>query len=112
MNLKLLGQNLRTRISTIVAIGAYLNMVLATFDPSVIADNPTAIKVYQWASMLFALCAWINSHYYNQDYSVEMDTHTKLGRQEKANRGFVPTTSEEPLDASIEEESEVEDGEE
>lgn len=112
MNLKLLGQNLRTRISTIVAIGAYLNMVLATFDPSVIADNPTAIKVYQWASMLFALCAWINSHYYNQDYSVEMDTHTKLGRQEKANRDFVPTTSEEPLDASIEEESEVEDGDE
>lgn len=103
MNLKLLGQNLRTKISTIVAIGAYLNMVLATFDPSVIADNPTAIKVYQWASMLFALCAWINSHYYNQDFTPIMDAHTKLGRQEKILQDFEAPYVEEPEDSFIEE---------
>lgn len=107
MNLKLLGQNLRTKISTIVAIGAYLNMVLATFDPSVIADNPTAVKVYQIVSAILALCAWINSHYYNQDFSVEMDAHTKLGRQEKQLRDHVPMTADEPEDSYIEEESEV-----
>lgn len=103
MNLKLLGQNLRTKISTIVAIGAYLNMVLATFDPSVIADNPTAIKVYQWASMLFALCAWINSHYYNQDFTPIMDAHTKLGREEKALQDAEAPYVEEPEDSFIEE---------
>lgn len=103
MNLKLLGQNLRTKISTVVAIGAYLNMVLATFDPSVIADNPTAIKVYQWASMLFALCAWINSHYYNQDFTPIMDAHTKLGREEKALQDFEVPYVEEPEDSFIEE---------
>ncbi len=103
MNLKLLGQNLRTKISTIVAIGAYLNMVLATFDPSVIADNPTAIKVYQWASMLFALCAWINSHYYNQDFTPIMDAHTKLGREEKTLQDVEVPYVEEPEDSFIEE---------
>lgn len=103
MNLKLLGQNLRTKISTVVAIGAYLNMVLATFDPSVIADNPTAIKVYQWASMLFALCAWINSHYYNQDFTPIMDAHTKLGREEKALQDFEAPYVEEPEDSFVEE---------
>lgn len=103
MNLKILGQNLRTKISTIVAIGAYLNMVLATFDPTVIADNPTAVKVYQWASMLFALCAWINSHYYNQDFTPIMDAHTKLGREEKALQDVEVPYVEEPEDSYIEE---------
>ena len=103
MNTKFLGQNLRTKISTIVAIGAYLNMVLATFDPSVISDNKTAMLVYQTLSMIFALCAWVNSHWYNQDYTVEMDTHTKLGREAKALRDFVPEKVEEPEDSYVEE---------
>lgn len=103
MNLKILGQNLRTKISTIVAIGAYLNMVLATFDPTVIADNPTAVKVYQIASTIFALCAWINSHYYNQDFTPIMDAHTKLGREEKALQDVEVPYVEEPEDSYIEE---------
>lgn len=107
MNTKFLGQNLRTKISTIVAIGAYLNMVLATFDPSVISDNKHAMLVYQILSMVFALCAWINSHWYNQDFTPIMDAHTKLGREEKKLQDFDAPYVEEPEDSYIEE-SEVE----
>lgn len=103
MNLKLLGQNLRTRISTIVAIGAYLNLVLAGFDPTVISDDPTIITIYKWVSAILALCAWINSHYYNQDYTPIMDAHTKLGREEKALQDVEVPYVEEPEDSYIEE---------
>ena len=109
MNTKFLGQNLRTKISTLVAIGAYLNMVLATFDPSVISDNKTAMLIYQILSMVFALCAWVNSHWYNQDFTVEMDTHTKLGREAKKLRDYVPEKAEEPVDSYIEESEVVAD---
>lgn len=116
MDLKLLGQNLRTKISTIIAVGAYLNMLLATFDPSIIADNPTAVHWYKILSAILAFCAWANSHYYNQDYTPEMDAHTKLGRQQKALRTYETSYVEEPEDSYIEEEivaeeSEVQNGE-
>ena len=102
-----IGQNLRTKISTIVAIGAYLNMCLATFDPSLIGDNKTAMTVYQILSAIFALCAWINSHYYNQDYTPEMDAYTQLGREAKKLRETPQEYVEEPEDSEV-----IEDGEE
>lgn len=104
MNLKLLGQNLRTRISTIVAIGAYLNLVLAGFDPTVISDDPTIITIYKWVSAIFALCAWINSHYYNQDFTPEARVSTIKMRDAKTKRLKDQPYVEEPEDASIEEE--------
>lgn len=103
MNTKFLGQNLRTKISTIIAIGAYLNMLLAGFDPTVVSDDPTIITIYRWVSAILALCAWINSHYYNQDFTPIMDAHTKLGRQEKALQDFDAPHVEEPEDSYIEE---------
>ena len=103
MNLKLLGQNLRTRISTIVAIGAYLNMVLAGFDPTVVSDDPTIITIYRWVSAILALCAWINSHYYNQDFTPIMAAHTQLGREEKKLQDFEAPYVEEPEDSYIKE---------
>lgn len=79
-----IGKNKRTKISTIIAIGAYLNMLLATFDPSVIADNRTAMLIYQILSAVLALCAWVNSHYYNQDFTEAACEGTGHTRQIKA----------------------------
>lgn len=96
-----LGIDLRTKISTIVAIGAYLNMLLATFDPSIIAENETAMRVYQILSAIFALCAWINSHYYNQNYTPEGMTGTIITREMKERRGDVYEYIEEPEDSEV-----------
>lgn len=98
-----IGKNLRTKISTIIAIGAYLNMLLATFDPSVIADNRTAMIVYQILSAIFALCAWVNSHYYNQDFSPEASTATITMREAKKKRLLDQEYVEEPSDSYVEE---------
>lgn len=98
-----IGKNLRTKISTIIAIGAYLNMLLATFDPSIIADNPTAMKVYQILSAILAFCAWANSHYYNQDFTPEAVTATITMRDEKTKRLREQELVPEPEDSYIEE---------
>ena len=99
-----LGQNLRTRISTIVAFGAYMYLVISQFDPSAFSDDPTIMKFHRIFSMICAGCAWLNSHYFNQDYSPEMDAHTKLGREEKKRRLQEQPIAEEPEDSYIEEE--------
>lgn len=98
-----IGKNLRTKISTIIAIGAYLNMLLATFDPSAIADNKTAMLIYQILSAIFALCAWVNSHYYNQDFSPEASTATITMREAKKKRLLDQEYVEEPSDSYVEE---------
>lgn len=94
-----IGKNLRTKISTIIAIGAYLNLCLSHFDPSIIAGNEKAVKVYQILSFIFAFCAWANSHYFNQDFTVEGDAGTKLTRDMKAMRNIASEPSEEPEDS-------------
>lgn len=104
-----LGLDIRTKISTIIAIGAYCNMLMATFDPSIIADNEQAMKVYQILSAIFALCAWINSHYYNQNYTPEMVVATIKGRDAKTKRLLDQPKVEEPEDAVIEEEEVIAD---
>ena len=78
-----IGKNLRTKISTIVAIGAFLNMALAEFNPYLITSDERIITAYRVLSMLFAACAWINSHYYNQDFTDTASKHTGAMRQEK-----------------------------
>ena len=98
-----IGKNLRTKISTIIAIGAYLNMLLATFDPSIIADNKTAMIVYQILSAIFTLCAWVNSHYYNQDFTPEASTATITMREAKKKRLLDQEYVEEPSDSYVEE---------
>lgn len=105
-----IGKNLRTKISTIIAIGAYLNMLLATFDPSIIADNPKAMHIYQILSAIFAFCAWANSHYFNQDFTTIADAHTKLMREDKELQMYEAEYVEEPEDSFVEE-SEVREDE-
>lgn len=98
-----IGKDLRTKVSTLIAIGAYLNMLLASFDPSVISDNKTAMLIYQILSALFALCAWVNSHYYNQNYTPEAVVSTAKLRDAKKKRMMEQELVEEPEDSYIEE---------
>lgn len=98
-----LGLDLRTKISTLIAIGAYLNMMLATFDPSIIADDPTAMMIYRIVSAVLAFCAWVNSHYYNQNYSPEAIVATIKLRDAKTKRMLDQEYIEEPKDSYVEE---------
>lgn len=104
-----IGKNLRTQISTIIAIGAYLNMLLATFDPSVISDNKTAMLIYQIVSAVLAFCAWANSHYYNQDYTPEAVVATLKMRDAKQKRMWKQELVNEPKDSYVEEEEVIAD---
>lgn len=75
--------NRRTQISTIVAIVAYVNMVLAVMDVSAFDGHPKALFAYKVLAALFAAIAWVNSHYFNQDFTQIANEHTGRMRQEK-----------------------------
>lgn len=64
-----MGKDTRTKISTIVAIVAYLNFVLSQFDTSMFEGNPKLMVAYKIISALVAGVAWMNSHYYNQNFT-------------------------------------------
>ena len=61
----------RTKIMTIVAVVAFVNMMLSVFDSSVLNEFPRAQIVYKILSAVFAAAAWACSHYFNQDFTEE-----------------------------------------
>lgn len=61
----------RTVISTIVAALAYGNVLIAQFDTGILEGHPRLQTAYQIASWIFAGAAWLNSHYFNQNFSEE-----------------------------------------
>ena len=68
--------------------------------------TPIPTNLNDSIKLIVALGAIVYTGWKNHDFTVEMDTYTKLGRQAKALRDFVPMTVDEPED------SEVDDGEE
>ena len=74
--------------------------------------------IYNIISVAVTIIAGAFALYYNNDFTVEGATGTKITRQMKALRDFEPETVEEPEDSYVEDEdifedeSEVEDGEE
>ena len=70
----------RTKISTIVAALAYGNVLISQFDTGILEGHPRLQTVYQIASWIFAGAAWVNSHYFNQDFSKEAREGTKMTR--------------------------------
>lgn len=85
--------DLRTKISTIIAAIAYINGVFAMFymnvlqglDITILEGHPTAQKIYAIVSALGAGAAWLNSHYFNQNFTPEgiMGTeHTRSLKRE------------------------------
>lgn len=104
--------NSGTKIRTALAIATSVNMALATIDVAQFG-NEKAAMAYKVISVLVNAVVVGLVAYYNNDYTVEGATGTKITREMKELRDHIPLTAEEPEDSFLEEEeSEVENGEE
>lgn len=72
--------NTETKIRTIVAIVAAINIILIIFG---VFDFNLFYKI---VSVIIMLASWITSHYFNNDYSIEHAEQTGLARLRKKNR--------------------------
>ena len=70
----------RTVISTIVAALAYGNVLISQLDTGFLEGHPRLQVAYQILSWIFAGAAWLNSHYFNQDFTAEAREGTKMTR--------------------------------
>lgn len=96
-----------TKIRTALAVATSINMALATIDVAQFG-NENVNMAYKVISVLVNAIVVGLVAYYNNDYTVEGATGTKITREMKEFRGFEPVTVEEPEDASLENDLEVE----
>jgi SPP1 family holin len=99
-----------TKIRTILVIATCLNTALMATDVAQF-HNETINLVYRIASVILNFVIVACATYYNNDFTVEAQTGTKITREMKELRDFVPQNVEEPEDAHITE-SEVQNGNE
>lgn len=97
--------NSGTKIRTIAFAIACVNQAIASVG-AVDFGNATANMIYRIISVTVTIIAGSFALYYNNDFTVEGATGTKITRQMKALREYEADTVEEPAD------SEVLDGEE
>ena len=102
--------NSGTKIRTILVIATCLNTALMATDVAQF-HNETINLVYRIASVILNFVIVACATYYNNDFTVEAQTGTKITREMKELRDFVPQNVEEPEDAHITE-SEVQNGDE
>lgn len=101
-----------TIIRTILVIATCLNTALMATDVAQF-HNETINLVYRIASVILNFVIVACATYYNNDFTVEAQTGTKITREMKELRDYVPVNVEEPEDSYIvEAESEVEHGDE
>ncbi len=109
---KYVGMNPETRRQTVIAFVTALIDFLTAFHIIEFTDDQVQ-AIYKLALCIVTAIVWgYCSHYRNNDFSVEGDTGTKITREMKELREHIPMTADEPEDSFIEEESEVEHGEE
>lgn len=99
-----------TIIRTILVIATCLNTALMATDVAQF-HNETINLVYRIASVILNFVIVACATYYNNDFTVEGQTGTKITREMKELRDFVPQNVEEPEDAHVKE-SEVQNGNE
>ena len=97
--------NSGTIIRTVLAIATCLNTALLATDVAQFG-NEKVNEAYKIISVIlnFVIVACVT--WFNNDYSVEADTHTKLMRQAKELRDYVPMTADEPEDSEVDENGE------
>lgn len=96
---RFVGINPETRKQTIIAFLTAVIDFLSAFHIIEFTDDQIQ-AIYKLVLCLVTAFVWgYCSHYRNNDYSPEMDAHTKLGRQEKELRNYAGTYVEEPEDA-------------
>lgn len=103
--------NYGTKLRTLLVVATCLNTALMATDVAQF-HNETINLVYRIASVILNFIIVACATYYNNDFTIEGDTGTKITRQMKELRDHIPMTAEEPEDSHIEEESEVQNGDE
>lgn len=104
--------NKGTRIRTILVVATCLNTALMATDVAQF-HNDTLNLIYRIASVILNFVIVACATYYNNDYTVEGETGTKVTREMKQLKDFVPDKAEEPEDSYIAlDESEVSHGNE
>lgn len=98
-----------TKIRTIAFAIACVNQAISTVG-AVDFGNATANVVYKIISVAVTIIAGSFALYYNNDFTVEGSVGTKITREMKELRDYVPEYVEEPEDSYIEE-SEVREDE-
>lgn len=98
-----------TKIRTVAFAIACVNQAIASVG-AVDLGNATANTVYNIISVAVTIIAGSFALYYNNDFTVEGQTGTKITREMKALRDYESETVEEPADSYIE--SEASDGQE
>lgn len=92
--------NTGTKIRTIAFAVACVNQAIASVG-AVDLGNATANLVYNIISLAFTIAAGSFALYYNNDFTVEGETGTKITREMKALRDFETEKVEEPADSFI-----------
>lgn len=109
--------NTGTKIRTALVVATCLNTALMATDVAQF-HNETLNLIYRIFSVILNFVIVACATYYNNDFTVEGQTGTKITRQMKELREFDAETVDEPEDSYVEDgdifedESEVEDGEE
>lgn len=103
--------NYGTKLRTLLVVATCLNTALMATDVAQF-HNETINLVYRIASVVLNFVIVACATYYNNDFTVEGATGTTITREMKELRDHVPMTAEEPEDSHIEEESEVQNGNE
>lgn len=97
--------NKGTKIRTIAFAIACVNQAIAGVG-AVDFGNATANLIYNIISVAVTIIAGSFALYYNNDFTVEGETGTKLTREMKAFRGETVTEHVEPDDAEVREDGE------
>ena len=97
--------NSGTIIRTVLAIATCLNTALLATDVAQFG-NEKVNEAYKIISVILNFVIVACVAWFNNDYSVEADTHTKLMRQAKELRDFVPETVDEPEDSEVDKDGE------
>ena len=87
--------NFGTKLRTILAIATALNTanVMSAFAEF---DNPIISTIYKAVSLIALIIVMSANTYYNNDYTVEGATGTKITREMKQNKNLEVETVEEP----------------
>lgn len=97
--------NTGTKIRTIAFAIACVNQAIASVG-AVDLGNATANLVYNIISLAITIIAGAFALYFNNDFTVEGETGTKITREMKARRADTIETAEEPEDAEVREDDE------
>lgn len=103
--------NSGTIIRTILTVATCLNTALLATDVAQFG-NEKVNTAYRIISVILNFIIVACATWYNNDYTVEGATGTKITREMKALRDYEALTTEEPGDAEVEESEVDEDGEE